>query len=452
MKTIVQKYELLPLVRNKDIKDTLFYKQFKEGTKAFQIIHNEFVRIACTIDSHPEFADKKGRPNFTKMNKLVSQYRTNKTGLDKLPEFLYFKQTKSGWKAKKLHENRYMNDEGECYGYDILNNCSARQLNYVKERFTASWFTKGKSVNCYYFKNTGAFCKIKGSQRMPITPSHICDGASIAGDDYKFEINEDNPRKSVLKSFGKVKDPIRVVMHRPFKGKPKTLEVVEKNGRLYACFTIALDESEVAPKVKKIKTTTGLDFGIKDHVIDSEGNTYNFPKNKNVDSKIESLQKILSAKAFKSNNWRKLNVKINNLKEKQTLSHDYQINNFTKKIVDENDGIAVEDYKPSEIMKKTQSNKGLSNKQKANINKKALAGGIHKIKTQLVYKSKLYGKHCVLVDPAFTTQECSSCGYRNTKLTLDDREWTCPEIDGGCGEHHDRDHNSAKTMQKKAFG
>ena len=37
-----------------------------------------------------------------------------------------------------------MNDEGECYGYDILNNCSARQLNYVKDRFAESWFTKGK--------------------------------------------------------------------------------------------------------------------------------------------------------------------------------------------------------------------------------------------------------------------------------------------------------------------
>ncbi len=101
MKTIVQKYELLPLTRNKDIKDTLFYKQFKEGTKAFQIISNEMVRIACEIHLHPEFSDKKGRPSFTKMNKLVSQYRTNKTGLDGLPEFLYFKQPKSGWKAKK---------------------------------------------------------------------------------------------------------------------------------------------------------------------------------------------------------------------------------------------------------------------------------------------------------------------------------------------------------------
>ena len=448
MKTIVQKYELLPLTRNKGIKDTLFYKQFKEGTKAFQIIHNEMVRIACEIHLHPEFADKKGRPSFTKMNKLVTQYRTNKTGLDGLPEFLYFKQTKSGWKAKKLHENRYMNDEGECYGYDILNNCSARQLNYVKDRFAESWFTKGKSVNCYYFTHTGAFCKIKRSQRMPITPSHICDGASIAGDDYKFEINEDNPKKSVLKSFGKVKDPIGLIMHRPFKGKPKTLEVVEKNDRLYACFTIALDESEVAPKVKEIKTTIGLDFGIKDHVIDSEGNIYNFPKDKNIESRIESLQKILSTKAYRSNNWRKLNTQINKLREKQTLSHDYQINNFTKKIVDENDGIAVEDYKPSEIMKKTQSNKGLSNKQKANINKKALAGGIHKIKTQITYKSKLYGKHCELVDPAYTSQECSECGTKNTNLILEDREWDCTS----CGAHHDRDHNAAKNIQKKAFG
>ena len=495
MKTIVQKYELLPLTRNKDIKDTEFYKQFKEGTKASQIIANEFVRIACQMDSNYRFTrrgalerhiaqlkskleglpsssdewakqnanlKKKEKalssldpkyfdsPDFGEMNQLVKEFRTQKTGLDRLPEFLYFKRTKSGSKAKKLHENRYMNDEGECYGYDILNNCSSRQLNSVKDIFNISWkFSAGKKLNNYYWTTTcGLGWKNKTSQNMPIAPSHICDGASVSGDDYKFELNEGDPKKSVLKSFGKMKDPVRVVVHRPFKGKLKTLEVVEKNDRLYACFTIELDKSEVAPKVKEIKTTTGLDFGIKDHVIDSEGNIYNFPKDKNIESRIESLQKILSTKAYRSNNWRKLNTQINKLREKQTLSHDYQINNFTKKIVDENDGIAVEDYKPSEIMKKTQSNKGLSNKQKANINKKALAGGIHKIKTQITYKSKLYGKHCELVDPAYTSQECSECGTKNTNLILEDREWDCTS----CGAHHDRDHNAAKNIQKKAFG
>ena len=86
----------------------------------------------------------------------------------------------------------------------------------------------------------------------------------------------------------------------------------------------------------------------------------------------------------------------------------------------------------------------MTNKQKANINKKSLEGGIFNIKSQLEYKSSLYGKHFKKIDPAYTTQDCSSCGYRNTELDLNDRKWTCPE----CGEHHDRDQNASKNILK----
>ena len=60
-------------------------------------------------------------------------------------------------------------------------------------------------------------------------------------------------------------------------------------------------------------------------------------------------------------------------------------------------------------------------------------------------KADTYGKEFVLVDPRNTTQTCSSCGYKLTddkKLTLSDREWTCPS----CGTHHLRDHNAALNI------
>ena len=130
--------------------------------------------------------------------------------------------------------------------------------------------------------------------------------------------------------------------------------------------------------------------------------------------------------------------------------HDAQINNFTSKLTNEFNGIAYEDYKAAAITEKTQGDSSLTNKQKHSINKKALAGGIFKIKSQIDYKSKLRGVLAVAVDPAYTTQECSSCGFVNTELSnnLEIREWDCSE----CGAHHFRDQNAAQNMKEAAFG
>ena len=447
MKIITQKYELLPLTRNVKITDTSFYKEFVECKKAHQIILNEMVRIACQIDHYEnrEFRNAKGNPNFNAMNRLVSKFRTKQEGLDNLPEFLFFKNTKSGLKAKRLHASRYMNEDGENYGYEILNKSYARDLNFVKDICNESWYTKGKSLNYSYREFLhGLGWRKKINKRMPIIPRHICDGKSIAGDTYKLEYNEKEPTKSILRFFGSIKHPMRIVMHRPLMGQAKTMEIVEENGRLYACISVTIDDNHKTELVKLNKNSNkiGLDFGIKDHVVDSNGERYNFPKNQVIDEKVKKLQQILSTKKYGSNNWRKLKNRIATLKARQTRSHDDKIHNFTKQIVNNNDAIAVEDYKSSEIIAKTQSDKTKTNRVKSAINKKSLEGNIHAIKIQLKYKSSLYGKHCALVDPAYTSQDCSSCGHRKSDLELSDRSYTCDN----CGTEHDRDINAAKNV------
>lgn len=67
----------------------------------------------------------------------------------------------------------------------------------------------------------------------------------------------------------------------------------------------------------------------------------------------------------------------------------------------------------------------------------------------LTYKAALYGKNFVTVDPRNTTQTCNACGRimnDKDKLTLKDREWTCPK----CGIHHIRDVNAAKNILARA--
>jgi len=468
MKTITQKFRILPLSRKQDILDTEWYRQMCEGHKAFQLVKNEMIRIAAHIEDYPEFQSAKGGPNFPKMNSSISQWRTHRVGLDNLPEFKYYrvKNLKEGGVRiinKSLPNNRYTNEDGKCWAYDLLNKISARSLNHIYPELQSSWYTKGKKVNYYAPKTTkrGLGWEKSERARLPVHPTHICDGDSISTSntvkdgvvyegEYKLEINEANPERSTLHHFAGVKEKIRVVIHRPLMGEPKTAKIARDGDEFYLCLTITLDSKSIPTAPKKPKNTTGLDFGIKDHIVDDQNNTYNFPKDERLEKKITKLQQKLCLQTQGSNNWKKTKAALNKLHRHQTRIHNDQIHNFTSKVTNEFDGIAYEDYKPSQIVKKTQDDPKLYNKQKQAINRKALAGGIHKIKSQIDYKSQLRGVVAVAVDPAYTTQECSCCGFVNTELSnnLEIREWDCPE----CGAHHSRDQNAAQNIKKAAFG
>ncbi|WP_203622952.1 RNA-guided endonuclease InsQ/TnpB family protein, partial [Limosilactobacillus fermentum] len=70
----------------------------------------------------------------------------------------------------------------------------------------------------------------------------------------------------------------------------------------------------------------------------------------------------------------------------------------------------------------------------------------------LTYKAGLYGRQFITVNPKNTTQTCHDCGFvmgtgSTKKLTLADREWTCPK----CHVHHIRDHNAAQNILTKGI-
>lgn len=61
----------------------------------------------------------------------------------------------------------------------------------------------------------------------------------------------------------------------------------------------------------------------------------------------------------------------------------------------------------------------------------------------LTYKCIWNNKQLVKIDRFFSSSKiCSECGYKLESLTLNVREWVCPE----CGKQHDRDINASKNI------
>ena len=62
------------------------------------------------------------------------------------------------------------------------------------------------------------------------------------------------------------------------------------------------------------------------------------------------------------------------------------------------------------------------------------------------YKCEWNGINLVVADRFFPSSKlCSSCGVKNTELTLADREWKCV-----CGITHDRDFNASINLRNYA--
>ena len=220
---------------------------------------------------------------------------------------------------------------------------------------------------------------------------------------------------------------------------------VTYNG-IYWSISVGLREVKEKPELNP--TSLGIDLGIKDLAIVSDGTVYkNINKTAHVrklEKKLKRMQRQVSRK-YEMNRQGKKYHKTNNIikLEKQILKLQHRItdirNNYrhtmTHQIVEKKpQRIVIEDLNVRGIMK----NKHLSNA----VGKQ----GFNEIKNQLIYKCDDYGIELVVVDRFYpSSQTCSKCGYVRTgkeKLKLKDRTFSCPE----CGHTMDRDLNASINL------
>ena len=192
---------------------------------------------------------------------------------------------------------------------------------------------------------------------------------------------------------------------------------------------------EVNHLVAKIipKRIVGIDLGIKDVVITSDGEKI---KNEKIiekyEKRIKRKQRELARREKGSSNYYKTKKKIAILFQKLKNARKYFIHQIAKKLVLENDIIVSETLKVKEMIEEKKFSKSLTDVR------------LSEICRILEYKANCYGKRYIQIDSYYpSSQECSKCGYKNEKVKeLSVRNWVCPE----CGSVHDRDINASQNI------
>ena len=226
---------------------------------------------------------------------------------------------------------------------------------------------------------------------------------------------------------------IRIKKHRDFIGTIKSITVSMTTDNKY--YISLLVETEIEP-LKESKSSIGLDLGIKDLIVDSNGKKYkNHKYLSKSQEKLAKEQRKLSKMVKGSNNRNKQRIKIARLHKKiQNQRNDY-LHKLSRKIIDENQVICLEDLKVKDMEQ--------NNKLARNISDASWS----RLVSMLIYKANWYGRTIVKVPSDYpSSQLCSTCGYKNSiTKSLNIRKWVCLE----CGTVHDRDINAARNILSK---
>ncbi len=193
-----------------------------------------------------------------------------------------------------------------------------------------------------------------------------------------------------------------------------------------------LVDGDLTHKVKETNATVGIDLGVKDFVITSEGEVFdNLHFKKSETKKIKRLQKQLSKKQKGSNNRNKTRIKLAKLYKKINGRKQYYLHAVSNSLIDENQVICMEDLNV----------KGMSKNHK--LAESVLEMNFSEFRRMLEYKAYWYNRKIVFVGRFYpSSKTCHNCGYVNKELTLNDREWVCQN----CGQTISRDYNAALNI------
>jgi putative transposase len=219
------------------------------------------------------------------------------------------------------------------------------------------------------------------------------------------------------------------------------VRVVRRADGYYAQFCLDIERKEEGEYTGSV---VGIDLGLKYFIKDSKGNEIECPKHyRKMQKRLKAAQRRLSKKFRRNKKGEKKQQSKNYHNQRMVVGRIHlkiqrQRKDFAMKtarcVVKSNDLVAYEDLNVSGLVRNKHLSKSISD------------AGWSTFRNWLEYYGKLWGKVVVAVNPAYTTQDCSSCGHR-TKKSLSTRTHSCSR----CGLVMCRDLNAALNILKKGL-
>lgn len=314
------------------------------------------------------------------------------------------------------------------------NTCSA-ELTQLKKELV--WLNEVDSISLrsslknladafsrFFNKQNHAPCfKSKKNNVQSYTTKHTIENIAIVGNKIKL------PKLGLVR-FAKSREVDGRILNATVRRNP--------SGKYFVSILVEVE----VQSLKKTESSIGIDLGITDFAIFSDGRKIDNNKfTSKMGKKLKREQRKLSRRALiaKKNgfnlldakNYQKQKRKIARLHERVMNQRDDFLNKLSTEIIKNHDIICIENLNTKGMLRNHKLARSISD-----VSWSAFV-------TKLEYKATWYGKSIIKVSKWFpSSQICSDCGHQSGKKPLEIRSWTCPI----CHEHHDRDINASKNI------
>ena len=218
---------------------------------------------------------------------------------------------------------------------------------------------------------------------------------------------------------------------RPLEGTPKTVTISREADGYSVCFSCADVPVQPLPPTGQ---ETGIDVGLASFATLSSGEHIFNPRHyRKAERRLKTAQRCVSRRKYGSHRRRnavkllaKAHLKVK--RQRQDFHHKEAL-----KLVQQHDTIYLENLQVANMVRNHRLAKSISDASWAQF------------RAILEAKAACAGRRVVAVPPAYTSQDCSGCGWRVRK-SLSVRTHVCPNPD--CGLVLDRDENAARNIER----